>query len=424
MRTTARRVLVAGLLGALAMPALAAEPKVPTGTTSPAAKPATAEQAQAVTPEVQSIADANNKFAFELYQFLTKQPGNQFFSPISIETALAMTYAGAAGQTKADMAKVLHLGLPDGQVQDGFHTLQAILNSAPDAYQLKIANRLWGANGYAFLPAFLTTTREKYGAELAPVDFAKSEEARATINRWVEEQTNGKIKDLIPSGALNAMTRLVLTNAIYFKGKWDTPFSKSETKDAAFYESKDKKSDVATMYQKNKFRYAAADGVQVLELPYTQHHLSMVILLPTEREGLEKLEKGLTAENVQKWCDSLRSQDVQAYVPKFKMSSEFTMGEVLSAMGMGSAFGGSADFTGISSSEQVNISEVIHKAFVEVGEEGTEAAAATGVVIRALAVQIPKEPVVFRADHPFVFMIRDNRTNAILFLGRVVDPKS
>lgn len=419
MRMTARRILVAGLLATLGMQACAAEPKVPAATPDSA-------QEQVVTPEVQSIANANNQFAFELYKYLTTQSGNQFFSPVSIETALAMTYAGAGGQTKADMAKVLHLSLPDGQVADGFHVLHTILNGEPAAYQLKMANRLWGAKGYAFLPAYLTTTREKFGAELAAVDFAKSEEARRTINQWVEEQTNGKIKDLIPAGALNSMTRLVLTNAIYFKGMWDTPFSKSETKELAFYPSKDKKFDVPTMFKKHSFRYTAAEGVQVLELPYTRHHLSMVILLPTERDGLEKLEKGLTAENVKKWCETLRQQDVEAYIPKFKMSSEFTMSKVLSAMGMASAFGGSADFTGISTSEQVNISEVIHKAFVEVGEEGTEAAAATGVVIRALAIQIPekKEPVVFRADHPFVFMIKDNRTGAILFLGRVLDPKS
>ena len=421
MRTTARRILVAGLLVALALPAWGAEPSAKQP--NPPREPA---QEQVVTPEVRSIADANNKFAFELYKQLTTQSGNEFFSPISIETALAMTYAGAGGKTKADMAKVLHLTLPDAEVNDGFQVLQSILNGEPQAYQLKMANRLWGANGYSFLPAYLKTTRDKYGAELAAVDFAKSEEARHTINHWVEDQTNGKIKDLIPAGTLNAMTRLVLTNAIYFKGMWDTPFSKSETKDAAFHQSKGKTIDVPMMFQKHKFGYAAAEGVQVLELPYTRHHLSMVILLPTERDGLEKLEKGLTAENVQKWCESLRPHEVQTYLPKFKMSSEFTMGKVLSAMGMASAFGGAADFTGISTAEQFNISEVIHKAFVEVGEEGTEAAAATGIVIRALSIQVPdkKEPIVFRADHPFVFMIKDNRTNAILFLGRVVNPKS
>lgn len=378
-----------------------------------------------ITDDVRAVARSNNRFAFDLYQHLREDKGNLFFSPASISTALAMTYAGAGGPTKTEMAQVLHFDLAEERLHGGFGTLGEILNSAEKGYRLSMANRLWGAKTYPFRPEFLKTTREQYGAELAQLDFARTEEARQTINAWVEEQTNGRIEDLIPSGVLDAMTRLVLTNAVYFKGAWDEEFSKRATQDAPFRLSRDRQVKVPTMRQTDRFGYAETDDLQLLELPYEGHDLSMVIVLPKSVDGLPDLETKLTAESVQKWMSGLRRRDVRVFLPRFKLTSQFELADVLRAMGMPLAFSERADFSGMSTVESLMLSQVVHKAFVDVSEEGTEAAAATAVVVAPTAAPAGDrdEPVVFRADHPFVFLIRDNRTGAVLFVGRVVNPK-
>ena len=372
---------------------------------------------------VTSKSPDNNAFALALYAKLrAEDQGNLFLSPYSISTALAMTYAGAKGKTAAEMAEVLHFTVPQEQLHPGFAALTAKLHGdiKKEGYQLRIANRLWGQAGYHFLPTFLQVTRDHYGAELAQVDFAQdTEAARHTINAWVEEKTEEKIKDLLAQGVLDSGTTLVLTNAIYFKGDWQRKFEAKATKDAPFLLTPQKKVTVPMMRQRGKFAYGVVGNVQVLELPYVGKDLSMFVLLPKEVDGLADLEKSLSVETLNTWTSGLREQTVEVLLPKFKMTSGFRLEKVLGAMGMPLAFSDKADFSGMTGQRGLFISAVIHKAFIDVNEEGTEAAAATAVVMRAPA---PPNPI-FRADHAFLFLIRDNRTGSILFLGRMMNPK-
>lgn len=389
------------------------------------ASPPPPQEAQPVevTDDVRAAARSGNAFAFDLYGRLKGEEGNLFFSPASISTALAMTSAGARGETEKQMASVLHFDLPPRQLHAAYGTLGDVLNASNKNYKLSTANRLWSAKNYPFRREYLALTRDSYGAELAQLDFARTEEARRTINGWVEQKTHDRIKDLIPAGVLDRDTRLVLTNAIYFKGNWADEFQKEATKDEPFRLAAGGKIRAALMRQTDEFRYGEAEGLQLLELFYAGGDLSMLVLLPRE-VGLEPLERKLTAENVERWSSELGSREVELYLPRFKTTSEFRLGETLEAMGMSLAFTDAADFSGMSSSEALKISEVLHKAFVEVNEQGTEAAAATGVVLAptSAAPREPEPPAVFRADRPFVFLIRDQRTGAILFLGRVADP--
>lgn len=376
-----------------------------------------------------AIVNGNSEFAADLYSYLKdKTSGNLFFSPYSISTALAMTYSGAAGETQKQMAQVLHFSVPKAELHGAMARLrESLLADRQKGYQLRVANRLWGQKGYEFLPEFLESTQQFYGAELGVLDFAQAaEEARQAINAWVDKQTEQKIKDLLPPGTLDAMTRLVLTNAIYFKGNWQEQFEADATEDASFHVSADREVTVPMMHQTERFGYRAADGLQILEMSYAKGELSMIVLLPKEIEGLSVLEKKLTHENLDQWTKGLRRQKVIVYLPRFKMTSQFGLKDTLQAMGMRLAFEpGKADFSAMSRSEELFISAVIHKAFVDVNEEGTEAAAAMGVVMMPTAAPMePEEPPVFRADHPFLFLIRDNKTGSILFLGRVVNPKA
>jgi serpin B len=375
------------------------------------------------TGDESAVVEGNNQFALDLYAKLRgEKADNLFFSPYSISTALAMTYAGATGETEKEMAEVLHFLVPQDRLPLGFASMMARLHSEKEGNQLRIANRLWGQQSYHFLPEFLRVTREDYGAELALQDFVtKTEEARKTINAWVEKQTEEKIKDLIPPGVLDQMTRLVLTNAIYFKGKWANQFDKKATEEAPFKLTPGEAVSVPMMHRKDSFKYGMTDDAQILELPYVGDELSMLIVLPKAVDGLADLEKRLTPANLGKWLSELRKKEVNVYLPRFTMTSQFQMNEVLKSMGMSSAFApDAANFSGMDGKRDLFISAVIHKAFVDVNEEGTEAAAATGVVMRAKRAQITP---VFRADHPFVFLIRDNKTGAILFMGRVANPK-
>ncbi len=377
-----------------------------------------------VWKEVQAVAKSNNEFAFDLYGQLRKDEGNLFFSPTSISTALAMTYAGAEGETEEEMAKTLSFTLPKSEVHSAFASMMATWNAPKkDAYEVRIANRLWGQTGYGFLPKYLAITRKDYGAELAQVDFINAaEQARNQINAWVEKQTNDKITDLISPGAVNSLTRLVLTNAIYFKGKWKHEFDKKATKVAPFTVSVKEKADVSLMFQKERFKYGETAELQLLELPYKGDDLSMLVLLPKKADGLSSIEDKLNRDNLDEWSKGMRKQEVQAYIPHFKLTEEFQLNSMLSALGMPSAFDpGKANFSGMNGKRDLYISAALHKAFVDVNEEGTEAAAATGFVVGTYS--LPRKPKVFRADHPFVFMIRDDLTGSILFLGRVVNPQ-
>ena len=388
----------------------------------------------------QLIVTGNNKFALELYAKLRGKKGNLFFSPYSISTALAMTRAGARGQTETQMAGVLHFPIitkpgtelsskliPDRQkFASVFGKIIKDLNNRgkKGGYELRVANALWGQEGYEFLEEFLELIKNNYDGQLNEVDFVKAAEAaRKTINTWVEKETNNKIKNLIRKGLLSSMTRLVLTNAIYFKGNWAKQFKEDRTKDAPFTLANGRKMDVAMMNQTGQFNYMETESFQALELPYVDDELSMIILLPKEFDGLDEFEKTLTAENLSKWMDQLHNREVIVSIPKFKMTSQFALASVLKSMGMIDAFSPNADFSGMNGRRDLFISAVIHKAYVDVNEEGTEAAAATAVTMKLTSIGPTRIPV-FCADHPFLFIIRDNHSGSILFIGRVMHPKS
>ena len=380
------------------------------------------------------IVNGNNAFALDLYAQLKNNEGNLFYSPYSISTALAMTYAGARDQTAEQMAQTLHFPECKGSDSPGWMRTTEQFHRAfgrvidrlnqqgkKNDYQLSVANALWGQKGYPFLDSFIELNNQYYDARIKQVDFVKeTEKTQKKINQWVEDKTNEKIKNLIPQGALNALTRLVLTNAIYFKGNWAEQFDKDMTKNADFFVSSDKTVTAPLMYQKEDFKYGQSDTLQLLELTYKGEDLSMLILLPKEKDGLADMEKELTTRNLAEWQKKMHKQEVEVFLPKFKMTSQFSLAETLEKMGMPDAFDvGKADFSGMTGNKDLFVSAVLHKAFVEVNEEGTEAAAATGVM---MSLSMALEQPVFRADHPFVFIIKDNNTGSILFVGRVVDP--
>jgi serpin B len=379
-----------------------------------------------------ALVQGNGEFALDLYAKLSQGKGNRFLSPASISTALAMTYAGAEGETALQIAKALHFTLPPDQLHPAFHRLIAELhsrNSAPSSpnqgpdVQLLMANALWCQSGERILSDFQKRVEVNYRGGLYPVDFrAETEQARRTINAWVKEQTKGKIQDLLQPTHVSPRTLLVLTNAIYFKGLWTSPFSKEMTAPADFHATTQDHVRVEMMNQTGRFRYSDERSFQLLELPYKGDALSMVILLPKTIDGLTQLESSLSFAKLEGWLAKLASRRVQVSLPKFKLTEAFELRDPLSELGMPIAFErGRADFSGMTGTRDFAISAVVHKAFVEVEEKGTEAAAATAVVaIRAAVVAAP--PVVFRADHPFFFLIRDTRNGSILFLGRLDRP--
>ncbi len=381
-------------------------------------------------PEITgALVEGNNCFALELYGRLKDEPsvsqqgGNLFFSPYSISTALAMTYAGARGETARQMTDVLHFDLPDDSLPAAFGRLAQALRVPPkDApYELRIANALWGQEGYEFRSEFLDVVGEHYGGGLQQVDFVKqTDAAREIINQWVRQQTNDKIKDLIAPGVLTPQTRLVLTNAIYFLGTWVDKFDPKRTGTEPFWLNAEKSADAELMRQTNNFYYAEDDAVQILQLPYKGGRMAMVIVLPREKDGLAQLEKQFSPGWLHDRLKNAQHQEVIVTVPKFKMTSSLGLSKMLAAMGMTDAFDMKADFSGMADNRELFISDVVHKAFVEVNETGTEAAAATAVAVAAKA--MPKPAVTFRADHPFIFLIRDNVTGSILFMGRLVNP--
>jgi serpin B len=388
-----------------------------------------AETAHPAAADRAAVVDGNNAFAVDLYGQLRKQSGNLFFSPESISTALAMTYAGARGNTASEMAKTLHFTLPPDRLHPAMGALLSDLNAPHDGYQLRVADALWAQQGNTFLDDFLQFMKNDYGAGFNQVDFkGASEAARLTINKWVEEKTDDKIMNMLQPGVLTPQTRLVLTNAIYFKGTWQTQFDKAQTKDEDFHLSQANTIKTLLMHREGSFKYFNGGNFQALELPYKSEELSMIVLLPNDVSGLSSLEQSLSASNTQLWLRQLAEvPKVILTMPKFKMTQQFGLNGVLGSLGMSQAFEkDSANFSGMDGKRDFVISAVIHKAYIDVSEEGTEAAAATAVVIsRAMAVRPMRlQPHVFRADHPFLFLIRDNRSGSILFMGRVTNPTS
>ena len=388
--------------------------------------------AAAASPsDVEQLVAGNSAFTFDLYQALRGAEGNLFFSPYSVSLALAMTHAGARAETERQMAETLHYTLPQAQLHPAFNTLDAALSSAGQVdeggedeagFQLNIANAIWGQEGFAFLPEFLDTLAENYGAGLRTLDFAQNpEEARVTINNWVSEETEEKIKDLIAQGVLGSDTRLVLTNAIYFNGKWLFQFDPELTFDGDFTLLDGSDVVVPMMSLEEDLRYGEGDGYQAVALPYRGANMSMIFVLP-EMERFEEVETALSAEFLNGVIDGLEWQHVDLTVPKFTFESEFALSKTLSEMGMAEAFSEAADFSGMTGGRDLFISDVIHKAFVAVDEEGTEAAAATAVVMAEMAM-MPQEAIEMRLDHPFLFFIRDDDSGTILFAGRVLNPE-
>jgi serpin B len=371
---------------------------------------------------VSKITQGNTACAMDLYQQLRQEEENLFFSPYSISTALAMVYGGAAGETAQQMAQTLHFDPNDNAFHEHYGRLIEQFNEQGEKenYKLLVANALWMQEEFGFLEPYLDLTRTHYDAELQTVNFIKAaEEARQTINAWVEDKTEAKIKELFVPGSLDSQIRLVLTNAIYFKGDWAEPFNKELTEDAPFYIAHDKTVQAPLMHRKGDYRYAEKEGLQVLQLPYKGDELSMVVLLP-EQGGLRHFDEDLTTETLKGWTSDLKSKEVDVFLPKFKMTSRFVLNDTLGRMGMEQAFSPAADFSKMTGGRDLYISQVVHKAYVDVNEEGTEAAAATGVAMRLTA--MPSPPPVFRADRPFLFLIKDTKTGAILFMGRVANP--
>jgi serpin B len=373
-----------------------------------------------------AVASSNTRFALDLYARLGVRPGNLFFSPYSISAALAMTYAGARGDTAAEMARVLRFTIPQDQVPGGFSALAARLAAIPeDDATLAIANSLWYEDSHRFDPAYLQLARSSFGAYLKAESFADPGTASADINAWVGGATRGKITSLVSPDALAPNTRLVLCNAIYLRARWASPFRKSATRPAPFYADPGKPEPVPTMHQDAFLRLARVDGASLLEMPYRGDGLSMVIALPDAADGLASLESRLDPTLLAGWFDALGREpkkDTQVLLPRFTNSASFELGQALSALGMRAAFDPDrADFSGMDGARDLFVSQAIHKAFVAVDEEGTEAAAATGVTMAAMGIVIPA--ATFRADHPFLFLIRENATGTILFMGRLADPK-
>jgi serpin B len=374
--------------------------------------------------DLRSAVKGNNAFALDLYAILKKEKGNLFFSPYSISSALAITYGGARGDTAEEMAKALHFVLGPERTHLAFAELDKVFDEIQKRgqVQLHIANSLWPRKDYPLLSEYLTLTKRYYGVSITPLDYAKAtEESRKIINKWVEDKTKDKIKDLIRQGDLDPLTVLVLVNAIYFKGNWASRFDPKRTRDSDFSLLGDVKIQVSMMYQEEKFLYGEIKGAQLLELPYVGKDLSMVIILPSTPAHLTKVEDRLTIKNLDVWLSRLSKQKVDVYLPKFKVTwGTFELNRPLQALGIGKAFGSGGDFSGMDGTKTLFIGPVLHKAFVEVNEEGTEAAAATAVVIRKTA--LPRK-LTFKADRPFLFLIRDKMTGNILFLGRVLDPR-
>jgi len=375
------------------------------------------------------LVEGNSAFAFELYQALKGEEGNLFYSPYSISMALAMTYAGARGETAEQMADTLHFILEQEKLHLAFNWLDGELASRgegaegkdEEGFRLNIVNAIWGQKDYEFLSEFLDVLAENYGAGMRILDFInETEQSRVAINDWVSNQTEGRIEDLIPPGAIDALTRLVLTNAIYFNAAWENTFDEDMTADGPFYLLDGGQVSVPMMKQTEWFGYTEGKGYQAVQLPYDGNELSMVILLP-EAGNFQAFEEGLQAQQVCDIISDLQTTGVTLTMPKFEFDSEFSLEDTLAEMGMPDAFSLiEADFSGMTGNPELFISAIFHKAFIAVDEAGTEAAAATAVIMKLVVA--PGFPVEVTIDSPFIFLIRDIETGAILFVGRVMNP--
>lgn len=379
--------------------------------------------------DLQTLVDGNNAFAFALYRQAVSGDDNVFFSPYSISLALAMAYAGAEGDTEAEMGDALRYHLSQDRLHPAFNYLDQQLATRgqdargkdEDGFRLNVVNAAWGQEGYPFLSEYLDVLARNYGAGLRILDFVGNPEgSRNTINDWVEEQTEERIQDLIPQGAIDELTRLVLTNAVYFNAAWESQFEEGATSDAPFHLLDGTETEVPMMRQMASFGHYRGSNYHAVELPYDGREISMVVLVP-DRGEFDRFESDLDHELVREAIDNLERTEVRFSMPRFSIESTLDLKAALSAMGMQQAFDPRvADFSGMDDTRELYISDVLHKAFVDVDEDGTEAAAATAVVVGTTSA--PLDPVEVTLDRPFIFLIRDMETNTTLFIGRVTDP--
>jgi serpin B len=375
---------------------------------------------------VHELVEGNGQFAFDLYGHVRQREGNLFFSPYSISTALGMVYAGARQETAAEISKVFHFSSESAALSRDFAGLQAEFKSSSGdgQWQLDNANALWLQKGYPVLPAFKRLLQDDYQAACEEIDFnGAPEQARQKVNGWVSGRTHGKISEILDPGTLEPDTRMVITNAIYFKAGWRKPFKAQDTKEGDFELASASKVRVPMMHVTTLLPCLSRPDFQALEMPYVGN-LSMIVLLPKHASGLGKLEELLSQAQLHDIASHLLIRDVEVTFPKFKTTIGMDLKPVLSEMGMPQAFSRAANFSGMTSSERLAIGAVLHKGYVDVNEKGTEAAAATGAVMMPTAMRIETPKVTFRADHPFIFLIRDRQTESILFLGRMTDPRS
>lgn len=371
----------------------------------------------------------DNQFAVDLYSRLSSNKGNIFFSPYSLSCALTMAFEGARGKTAQEMSQVLHLNADAALRRMATKAFIQQINRTDKLYEISIANALWAQKAYPLKDDYLDLIKNNYFAQAVNLDFVSSPEAsRGIINSWVSDHTLDRINDLLPPGSVTPHTRMILTDAVYFKGQWETPFKKMNTIVDSFWLAPGQSVQTEMMViPEGSFYYIDNDQVQALKLPYQENELSMLIILPHAKDT-QGLEKNLTLELLEQWQKGMISQKVNVFLPKFKFDTSYQMSDVLTGMGMKLAFDQKyADFTGMAneaSNENLYISKVFHKAWIDTDEEGTEAAAATAVVVEAaMARRIEIPTADFRADHPFIFVIQDNKTGRILFMGRVSEPR-
>jgi serpin B len=382
------------------------------------------------SPEVKTLVDGNNAFALDLYQKLRVRDGNLFFSPFSVSSALAMTSAGARGQTELEMTNVLRFNLPPAKLHPAFQTLMARMDQIQrwNRITLKVANSLWGQRDYPFSPDFLKLLPEKYSAEAKSVDFKNSSTVAAEMNHWIDSKTEHRIHSGVEPGQLTPDTRLALCDAIYFKGKWKNQFKEKDTHPAPFHISTNETVTVPMMGRTAEFKSARSEdeSVEMVELPYSGQDLSMVILMPSEyvpeaeHNDIFAVEQNLTLDTLRPWLttlDKANPRELQVELPRFTTTSSFDLVKDLKALGMTSAFDATADFSGMDGTKNLYLADVFQKAFVEVNEEGTEAAAVTWALVNTKG-----GPDIFCVDRPFIFLIRENGSGSILFLGRIIDP--
>lgn len=388
-----------------------------------------------IADDLSQVSQGNLDFAISMFHELSRREGNIFFSPYSISCAIAMTYAGARNNTEREIGETMHFNLPQDEFHSSFAKLINKTNrfSENDIIQLSVANSIYPSKTFVLRDDYISLLKEYYGIAITPLDYSDAPSAAGIINSWIARNTNNRIKNMIPPDGLSPQTVLVLANAIYFLASWQIEFDPGQTREAPFYISEDNKTTADMMYLLNRFRYAELSGLQALELPYKDRDLTMIIILPSKEAGIGKISSQLSIKllndiETEMRKNALSGFEVAVFIPKWTMEYGITLNGPLQNMGMTEAFDlGQADFTGMfdrekAGGENIAISTVRHRAFIKVTESGTEAAAATTVEMVKTSVEPRAERKLFRADRPFIYFIRDNKTGIILFMGRMMDP--